>query len=225
MPALSSLTVATFIQGQYVGLLLSFNICCQLIVSIVLCRQRIHWLSYNHPIVSALRNISCDKMLEYAKNECDCTPLLQLLELMSVTEWLTIVMTQFYHDSWFDVIWLMSNCLQFKYLIFGLFFSILVQSIYHFFIILICSHLKNPPPSTPLSLDHVMVPKILDVLLFSIKQFVTVAQQLYLAWYCRYIFSCIHLFKVNFQCTYEHFKFLWFVCLHVCLQGTLISLS
>lgn len=34
MLALSSLTVATFIQEEYVGLLLSFNICCQLIVII-----------------------------------------------------------------------------------------------------------------------------------------------------------------------------------------------
>lgn len=73
MLALSSPTVANFIQRQHVGLLLSFNICCQFIITMILCGHRIHWLCYKHPIVFPLRK-GCGQ-----KNENDCGQSLKIL--------------------------------------------------------------------------------------------------------------------------------------------------
>lgn len=94
-----------------------------------LCRQRIHWLSYNHPIVSALRDISCSgKVSEWAENE-NQSP--HLLHYSDVGNWVTI-------SGGFEDPWRM-NASMLRFDLWFTWFTVKSQSLYQLFISFACN--------------------------------------------------------------------------------------
>lgn len=108
-----------------------------------LCRQRIHWLSYNHPIVSALRDISC----RVGRKWKSVNSFIVLTTLMSVTEWLSVVGLMF-RDEWMQLP---------SVLICGLRFTVQSQSLYQLFILFAYNKKSD-------SHGHVIVLEILPIL-------------------------------------------------------------